>query len=83
MCTSLNIDRLHNVGLAEHHVEKGLIGFQVLFNSSDQLRERKHANHAYGIRSILKATVQRDLRGSKVVLIDRSPFKLPTLRSGF
>jgi hypothetical protein len=31
----------------------------------------------------VKGTVQRDLRGSKVVLIDRFPFKLPTLRSGF
>jgi hypothetical protein len=30
-----------------------------------------------------KGTVQRDLMGVKVVLIDWSPFKLPTLRSGF
>jgi hypothetical protein len=31
----------------------------------------------------IKGTVRRDLRGSKVVSIDRSPFKQPTLCSGF
>jgi hypothetical protein len=46
-------------------------------------RVEEYSGRPYLPRYALKGTVQRDLKGVKVVLIDRSPCKLPTLRSGF